>query len=63
MIDQSHSPLVTRQARELGISRSSVYYLPAPMSATDLGIMRRIDELHLEYPFADSRMLRHAINR
>ena len=42
----------------MGISRSSVYYLPRPVSADDLALMRRIDELHLEYPFAGARMLR-----
>lgn len=63
MIDRSHSLPVARQARELGISRSSVYYLPAPVSATDLGIMRRMDELHLEYPFAGSRMLRDLLRQ
>src|SRR5664279_3751303 len=46
-----------RQAKVLGISRSSVYYLPRPVSAGDLALMRRIDELHLDYPFAGSRML------
>ena len=45
-------------AQQLGISRGSVYYLPRPVSAADLAIMRRIDELHLAYPFAGSRMLR-----
>ena len=50
--------LVAGQARELGISRGSVYYLPRPVPATDLVLMRRLDELHLEYPFAGSRMLR-----
>jgi putative transposase len=63
MIDRSHSLPVARQARELGISRSSVYYLPTPVSATDLGIMRRMDELHLEYPFAGSRMLRDLLRQ
>ena len=58
MIDRSHDLPVTRQARELGISRGSVYYLPRPVSEADLAIMRRIDELHLDYPFAGSRMLR-----
>ena len=42
----------------LGISRGSVYYLPRPVAATDLVVMRRIDELHLNFPFAGSRMLR-----
>jgi len=48
MIDRSHALPLLRQARELGISRGSVYYLPKPVSAADLAIMRRIDELHLE---------------
>ena len=58
MIDHSHALPVSRQARALGISRGSVYYLPKPVGASDLAIMRRIDELHMNYPFAGSRMLR-----
>jgi len=58
MIDRSHDLPVARQAAALGISRGSVYYLPRPVSESDLVIMRRIDELHLNYPFAGSRMLR-----
>ena len=58
MIDRAHALPVTRQARELGISRGSVYYLPRPVPASDLAIMRRIDELHMDFPFAGSRMLR-----
>ncbi len=58
MIDRSHALPVTRQARELGISRGSVYDLPRPTSVADLAIMRRIDELHMDFPFAGSRMLR-----
>ncbi len=58
MIGRSHALPVTRQAQELGISRGSVYYLPRPVPASDLTIMRRIDELHMNYPFAGSRMLR-----
>ena len=56
MIDRD-LPL-TRQAEVLRISRSSLYYLPRPMSAADLAIMGRIDKLHLEFPFAGSRMQR-----
>ncbi|MDF8334993.1 IS3 family transposase [Novosphingobium cyanobacteriorum] len=63
MIDRSHSLPVARQARELGISRGSVYYLPRPVPETDLAIMRRIDELHLEVPFAGSRMLRDLLRQ
>ena len=58
MIDRSHALPVTRQARELGISRGSVYYLPRPTSPGDLATMRRIDALHMDFPFAGSRMLR-----
>lgn len=63
MIDRSHTLPLARQARELGISRGSVYYLPRPVSAADLAIMRRIDELHLEFPFAGSRMLRDLLRQ
>ena len=58
MIDRNRRLSVTRQARMLGISRASVYYIPRPVSEVDLKLMRAMDELHLEYPFAGSRMLR-----
>jgi putative transposase len=58
MIDPAHDLSVQRQAKVLQISRSSVYYKPRPVSEDDLFLMRRIDELHLNYPFAGSRMLR-----
>jgi putative transposase len=57
MIDREHDLPVSRQARERGISRGNIYYLPRATSAADLALMRRIDELHLDYPFAGSRML------
>ena len=57
MIDRKHELSLTRQAKTLGISRGSIYYCPRPASAADLACMRRIDELHLDYPFAGSRML------
>jgi putative transposase len=58
MIDRTHKLPVTRQAKVLRLSRSSVYYRPKPVSAADLTLMRQIDELHLEHPFAGARMLR-----
>jgi putative transposase len=58
MIDREHDLPIIRQAEALCISRSSVYYLPRPVPAADLAIMRRLDRLHLEYPFAAARMLR-----
>ena len=58
MIDREHALSLTRQASVLQLSRSSLYYQPRAVSPGDLAIMRRIDELHLDYPFAGSRMLR-----
>ena len=58
MIDRTHRLPVKRQAELLAISRGTVYYHPEPVSAADLALMRRIDELHLEHPFAGARMLR-----
>ena len=57
MIDRKHDLPITKQAEVLRISRGSVYYLPRPVSASDLAIMRRLDRLHLEFPFAGARML------
>jgi putative transposase len=58
MIDREHDLPITRQAEVLRISRGSVYYLPRPVPDADLAIMRHLDQLHLEFPFAGSRMLR-----
>ena len=63
MIDRDHDFPIIRQAKALNISRGSVYYKPRPVSAEDLALMRRIDELHLDYPFAGSRMLRDMLGR
>jgi len=54
MIDDTHDLSITRQAGLLGLSRSSVYYVPRPVPACDLALMHRIDELHLDIPFATS---------
>ena len=58
MIDREHDLSITKQAATLNISRGSVYYLSRPVSASDLEVMRRLDRLHLQFPFAGSRMLR-----
>ncbi len=57
MIDPSHQLSISKQAAALGISRGSVYYPPGPVSFADLALMRRIDETHLDHPFAGNRML------
>ena len=63
MIDQTHRLSITKQARILSISRGSVYYRAEPVCEADLGLMRRIDQLHLDYPFAGSRMLQSFLVR
>lgn len=63
MIDRTHALPVVRQCRILELARSTAYYTPQPSSPEDLALMRRIDELHLEYPFAGARMLRDMLRR
>jgi len=70
MMDHTHPLPVVRQCQLLKLARSTAYYQPTPVSETTLVLMRRIDELHLHYPFAGARMLRdllrhegHAIGR
>ena len=58
MIDREHNLPLCRQAELLKLSRSSIYYEPQPVPPGELAIMRHIDEMHLNYPFAGSRMLR-----
>ena len=58
MINPGHQLSISRQAELLEISRSTIYYRPRPVASADLLLLRRIDELHLNYPFAGSRMLR-----
>ena len=63
MMDSTHALSISRQAQLVGISRGSVYYVPTPVSAADLVLMRHLDALHLEHPFRGTRMLRDQLNR
>ncbi len=63
MIDGDGELSVKRQAELLDVSRASVYYRPRPVSARDLKLMRRIDELHLEAPFYGARKIGAQLNR
>lgn len=63
MIDRSHALPVVRQAQLAGLSRASVYYLPRATSDADQQLMKRIDAIHLEHPFAGARMLRDLLAR
>lgn len=63
MIDRHHELPISRQCQILSLARSTAYYRPQETSEADLALMRRIDELHLEFPFAGSRMLRDLLRR
>jgi putative transposase len=63
MIDRNHELAIGKQAELLAISRGSVYYLPRAVPERDLVLMRRIDELHMDYPFAGARMMRGLLKR
>jgi putative transposase len=54
---------VVAQCRLLKIARSTLYYRPVPVSADDLAVMRRIDELHLAWPFYGSRRMAAVLRR
>ena len=58
MIDRSASLPISRQARLLDLSRSSVYYRPLATSGADLKLMAAIDEVHTELPFYGARKIR-----
>ncbi len=58
MIDRNAKLSLSRKAEVLGISRSSIYYKPQPVADADLKLMHRIDQQHMEFPFAGSRMLK-----
>ncbi|MGZ8384203.1 MAG: IS3 family transposase [Nitrospira sp.] len=63
MIKRTHALPMVRQCQLLALARSTAYYQRMPMSSADLALMRRIDELHLAYPFAGARMLRDLLRR
>jgi len=63
MINRDHKLPLTRQAELLNISRGAICNKSRDVSAADLNIMRRLDALHLDYPFAGSRMLRDMLVR
>ena len=63
MIDRSHDLPVAKQCQILSLARSTAYYRPQEASEADLAMMRRMDAIHLEHPFAGSRMLRDMLNR
>ena len=63
MINPDHPLPVVRQCELLELARSTAYYRALPTPETDLTLMRRIDELHLKWPFLGARKLRDLLNR
>ena len=63
MIDRTHELPLVRQCQILELARSTAYYHPQPLSESDLALMRRIDELHMDWPFAGARMLSRILKR
>ena len=63
MITRTHALPVVRPCQLLELARSTAYDQPTPVSAANLALMRRIDELHLASPFAGARMLRDLLRR
>ena len=63
MIDRNHELPVARQCELLELSRSTAYYRPLPTPEADLTLMRRIDELHLQWPFLGARRLRDLLQK
>lgn len=57
MVEPGGSLSIRRQCELLAVSRSGWYYEPKPVDAEELALMRRIDELHLAYPFYGSRKI------
>ena len=63
MIDRGSEVPVGRQAQLLDLSRSSVYYVARPLPERDLKLMRRMDELHLKWPFYGARKLTRELQK
>jgi putative transposase len=63
MIDREHEVPVVRQCEVLDLARSTAYYQPLPLPQADLVLMRRLDELHLKWPFLGTRRLRDLLRK
>jgi putative transposase len=63
MIDRTHPLPLVRPCQILELARATAYYQPRPVSPDDLALMRRLDERHLNLPFAGSRMLSKILHR
>lgn len=63
LIDKSHENIsIKRQAELIGISRSSIYYEPVPVSKEDLIIMNLIDLTYTDHPYYGKRRIKAILN-
>lgn len=63
MIAPGSALSVTRQAKRLSLSRSSVYHGPRPGSQEELDLLKRLDERFTENPMYGSRRLQVMLKR
>jgi putative transposase len=63
MIDRTHALSGSQQTQLVGTAGPSGYYRLRPVSGANELLMRRVDELHMEFPFARARMLAHLSHR
>jgi len=63
MIDADSKLSIRRQCELLSVSRSGLYYEPVPTTIEELALMRRIDEMHLKWPFYGSRKVSQELRK
>ena len=63
MVEPEENLSVRRQCELVQVCRSGLYYKPEPTPQAELVLMRRIDELHLKFPFYGSRKLTQQLKR
>jgi putative transposase len=63
MIDRTHALKVGPQCELLDLQRSTFYYQPKADHSKSLELMRKIDALHLDFPWMGSRSIRDQLAR
>ena len=64
LVDRADADLsIVAQCRLLLVARSTLYWRPAPVSADDLALMRRLDEQYLATPFYGARRMVAVLRR
>jgi putative transposase len=61
VVKENHPLPRTQRCQLLNIPRSTSYYQPIPVSADDLALMKRIDQIHTDQPFRGSRRIVDAL--